>query len=147
MPQRPWLASVTGGSGMPRSTFRRKAQPGRVPRNRCSPGTLAPLPESGHVGSCWSCCPGRSRSGDRSGRHLEGCPRSALGLQQALHEGQVFWAVPCVLRGGGQHGGHPWALSSLHILSREARLLWCASAQRLETAEIVVEISVRLSHS
>lgn len=32
---------LTGGSGMPRSTFRRKAQPGRVPRNHCSPGTLA----------------------------------------------------------------------------------------------------------
>lgn len=40
---------------MPLSTFRRRAEPGQAPWSHCSPGVLAPLPESGQVGSCWSC--------------------------------------------------------------------------------------------
>lgn len=39
------------------STFRRRAEPGQVPWSHFSPGMLVLLPESGQVGSCWSCYP------------------------------------------------------------------------------------------
>lgn len=52
---------------------------------------------------------------------LEGGSGPALGLQKALHEGQVVWVPPRVL--GGTCSAHSWALGGLHLLSREGAFL------------------------